>query len=171
MYCSTLTRVELHASFPTVVPTTMPTQLQYPHTGRTSCIRLLPRHRQRRQCIAVPSHGSNFMHLPDIHERRAAEGGIAVPSHGSNFMHLNRSRRCLRRGFQIAVPSHGSNFMHREYPPDQSHQTQYCSTLTRVELHASAGSTGQHAGAGKIAVPSHGSNFMHPKGEYPPCRS
>src|SRR5579871_5352395 len=38
--CSTLTRVELHASHPRPQWRATPVLLQYPHTGRTSCIDL-----------------------------------------------------------------------------------------------------------------------------------
>ncbi len=161
-------------------------KLQYPHTGRTSCIFAARADRVTRRRIAVPSHGSNFMHLVEYPRPPASDAHIAVPSHGSNFMHPppSLSRRPAR---SIAVPSHGSNFMHPEYDASSSRRKDYCSTLTRVELHASPGRSLRHLLAGllqyphtgrtscigpavpgdanpvRIAVPSHGSNFMHPE--------
>ncbi len=117
--------------------------LQYPHTGRTSCIHSII------LCIGLPS-------------------GIAVPSHGSNFMHLTRGGDSGATGRVIAVPSHGSNFMHHIEKLVRRAICSYCSTLTRVELHASTRTVHPRSSSTCIAVPSHGSNFMHPS---PPlCR-
>ncbi len=159
--CSTLTRVELHASAGDA-----PASEHCPHHCST-----LTRVELHASCsigslsvsqryIAVPSHGSNFMHpfplftllkklyilqYPHTGRTSCIAGGeecgglcghIAVPSHGSNFMHPTHG---LRRpgGHGIAVPSHGSNFMHPFYHSLYRLAKRNCSTLTRVELHAS----------------------------------
>ncbi len=136
-------------------------ELQYPHTGRTSCISSASTVARNSWIIAVPSHGSNFMHHEEIvrrtHYTQDCSTLTRVELHASTWrsrscmrmnncstltrveLHASDKRRRKRAGDAIAVPSHGSNFMHL------AHRA-HLQFLDR-----------------RIAVPSHGSNFMHPR--------
>ncbi len=133
--CSTLTRVELHASLWVLCRAHPGPTLQYPHTGRTSCI-LLGRaalHHQVVDCSTltrVELHASTFP--------------PAISCTIGNCSTLTR----VELHASLPIPL---------CPPDQKD----CSTLTRVELHASMRLQRPDGAALVIAVPSHGSNFMH----------
>ncbi len=133
--CSTLTRVELHAS---------------------GCLR---RRAHRPAAIAVPSHGSNFMHL-SFPSSSSKTISIAVPSHGSNFMHLILMLPANWRSLILQYPHTGrTSCINQDCPqyaaPDL---LQYPHTgRTSCIFLTSGGALTKDA----IAVPSHGSNFMH----------
>ncbi len=81
--------------------------LQYPHTGRTSCIVRGASRNAKKRSIAVPSHGSNFMHLIGHHDGAQVEVRIAVPSHGSNFMHREQGFRHAQAALELQYPHTG----------------------------------------------------------------
>ncbi len=131
-YCSTLTRVELHAS---------------PHDTRAKSP--LPR-------IAVPSHGSNFMHHTTQDGTLLSLKLLQYPHTGrtSCIQHARLRRRAVQ--FVIAVPSHGSNFMHPGRRCVGNSASGHCSTLTRVELHASYRSGDRSPTARRLQYPHTG---------------
>ncbi len=94
-------------------------------------------HRQLRQ-IAVPSHGSNFMHLSLPIGSDSIIHDIAVPSHGSNFMHPPGLLRWPARLRALQYPHTGRTSCIPRTSSSVKAGPSYCSTLTRVELHASA---------------------------------
>ncbi len=128
--CSTLNRVEPHASvrFHTSYRTVR--ILQYPQSGRTSCI-------QQQSISAIPTYR------------------IAVPSIGSNLMHHDL-RRGQESGAGIAVPSIGSNLMHPFSVSPSSLSSSDCSTLNRVEPHASPPRPGSPGLRLKLQYPQSG---------------
>ncbi len=133
--CSTLRRVEPHATWTAAdtawfvtnlqYPQTGRTScnfacnvrkrydpdLQYPQTGRTSCNRTGDHAHKHTTALAVPSDGSNLMQPYRHALAYDCNHHLAVPSDGSNLM--QHAARCLIQcvGGPLAVPSDGSNLM------------------------------------------------------------
>ena len=135
-HCSTLTRVELHASLTPASFAASVCLLQYPHTGRTSCIVARSARRQVANRIAVPSHGSNFMHPHRYPRRRVAATNCStltrVELHASSSIE-SMVRRCVNCSTLTRVELHASACV-----DSAASLSADCSTLTRVELHASS---------------------------------
>ncbi len=137
-----------------------PFVLQYPHTGRTSCIHLSTARMTKHDKTLQYPHTGRTSCIVEDYPQDGCSGGIAVPSHGSNFMHLTFFAR-LPLEQRIAVPSHGSNFMHLPSLPvrrciDSLLQYPHTGRTSCIRQPATVGLSD-----GAIAVPSHGSNFMH----------
>src|SRR5216683_3164036 len=118
------------------------TILQYPQTGRTSCNLLDMPVCRSSQILAVPSDGSNLMQLITCSSATFIIE-LAVPSDGSNLMQQQHQGCGVWNRVRLAVPSDGSNLMQRltNHFGDDEHST--CSTLRRVEPHATLQRLGQ----------------------------
>ncbi len=81
-YCSTLNRVEPHASLTHLALSHGCWTLQYPQSGRTSCIAKVPRGLMILQSIAVPSIGSNLMHQAEVQKQPMVSVVLQYPQSG-----------------------------------------------------------------------------------------
>src|SRR6266849_220631 len=84
--CSTLRRVEPHATALVALWHPKGAPLQYPQTGRTSCNLLAGTLSRLVTVLAVPSDGSNLMQQSWPSSRQSNQNRRAVPSDGSNLM-------------------------------------------------------------------------------------
>src|SRR5713226_8096079 len=161
--CSTLIQVEPHATMHLELEVPTMPDLQYPLTGRTSynctLLRMLV---PPFDLLAVPSHGSNLMqpHFRGIHE--AARASLQYPLTGRTSCNPWSASSMYPTAGSLAVPSHGSNLMQRIVLHHRIACYLSCSTLSRVEPHATARTVKLMQRFKALAVPSHGSNLMQP---------
>src|SRR6266851_2577480 len=84
--CSTLRRVEPHATALAALWHQKGEPVQYPQTGRTSCNLRAGTLSRLVTVLAVPSDGSNLMQQSWPRSRQSNQNRLAVPSDGSNLM-------------------------------------------------------------------------------------
>ncbi len=138
MTCSTLRRVEPHATSRNPALLSSSSALQYPQTGRTSC------NFSRASFSATGSKSCSTLRrvepLATTHSSSLKLNRINLqyPQTGRTSCNsCSQALRCAR--VPLAVPSDGSNLLQRHARRKQRARADPCSTLRRVEPLATPG--------------------------------